>query len=104
MNKTEIRYGLMLEARRRVGEILAYEFGALTLRLGDDLRYTPDWLVWLVSDGNGRPVIELHEVKGGFIRDDARVKLHAAAKQFPMFTFRKCQFTKGSWTITEVER
>lgn len=103
-NKTEARYGLVLEARKRIGEISGYEFGAVTLKLADDVRYTPDFLVVLpdLSGSNmSGPRIELHEVKG-FMREDARIKLRVAAKQFPFFTFRLCRIIQGSWSIEEV--
>lgn len=100
MNSTETKYAEMLDLRARVGEICSYRFQALTLRLGDDLRYTPDFLVHM-PDGE----LHFHEVKGGFIREDARVKLFAAAEQWPYFRFFLCQFERRTgWTITEVKR
>jgi hypothetical protein len=32
-------------------------------------------------------VVEFHEVKGGFWRDDAKVKIRVAAAMYPMFRF-----------------
>lgn len=70
----------------------------ITLKLGDDLRYTPDFST---IDENGRFVF--HETKGPFYADDARVKLLAAARQFRMFTFLLVKQTKGlTWQIEEV--
>ena len=69
MNKTEEKYAWLLEVRRRAGEITRYDFGKVTFKLGDDCRYTPDFMV-VRSD----LVIEFHEVKGGFEREDAMVK------------------------------
>lgn len=77
MNRTEAAYGLVLEARKRAGLIREYHFQALTLKLGDDCRYTPDYLVV-----NEDWTLELHEVKG-FMRDDALVKLKVCARLFP---------------------
>ena len=54
-NKTEAAY----RARHLVGKDARYE--ALTFRMANGHRYTPDWVV---MDG-GRPV-ECHEVKGSY--------------------------------------
>lgn len=96
MNKTEIKYAQVLEARKRTGEIIDYAYEAVTLKLADDVRFTPDFLVW------DERKIELHEVKGTLIREDARIKLRVAAAWFTCFTFRLCQFRNRSWTITRV--
>ena len=77
MNKQEQAYALHLEALKREGAILAWWFEGITLRLGHDCRFTPDFMVQM-RDGT----IELHDVKG-FMEDDARVKLATCAQQFP---------------------
>jgi hypothetical protein len=98
MNKTEREYGERLETQKRAGSVVAYGYESWTLKLGHDLRYTPDF--WVVrADGT----IELHEVKGGFIRDDSSVKLKAAARAFPFLIFFLAQKKDGSWTIREVK-
>jgi hypothetical protein len=51
--------------------------------MGDDCRYTPDFMVIAEDD-----VVEFHEVKGGFWRDDAKVKIRVAAELYPMFRFK----------------
>ena len=94
MNKTEAAYAAELELRRRAGEILWYQFEAIKLRLADKTFYTPDFAVMLASHE-----IQLHEVKG-FWRDDARVKIKVAAKQFPFF-FVAVSKRKDGWD-TEV--
>jgi len=106
MNKLEAAYALILEARKRNGEIADYAYESVTLKLATGVRYTPDFVVWREETLYGTwariaDVVELHEVKG-FMRDDARIKLRVAAKQFPYFTFRLCRRLKGSWTIEEV--
>lgn len=75
MNGTEAEYARLFLGQRVHG------FEEITLRLGDDLRYTPDF--WVLGDGD---VLEFHEVKG-FWRDDARVKIRAAAERYPHFRF-----------------
>lgn len=100
MNKTEAEYAQMLEARRVSGEILWWAYEAMTLKLADNTRYTPDFLLML-ADGS----LEVHETKGGFIREDGWLKLKVAAGMFP-FRFFLCQKQAkkagGGWTIRRV--
>lgn len=98
MNKTEAAYYAHLQAQGHAW----VEFEAITLKLADGCRYTPDFAV-MRQDG----VIELHEVKGSkaIFQDDAKVKIKLAAKLFP-FVF-KLAFPipikhGGGWTIEEV--
>ncbi len=93
MNKTEARYALRLAARRAAGEILQFAFEAITLRLADGVRYTPDFLV-IYADH----VLGLEEVKGAFVREDARIKFRVAVEQFPWFRWRWAQWARGEWT------
>lgn len=92
MNKTEARYAQILEVKKRSGEILGWEYEPLKLRLADNTYYCPDFLVAT------RECIEIHEVKGGFIRDDAKVKYKVARDKFQWFRFRMLQFKKGTWS------
>lgn len=78
MNKTEAEHAANLDVLRAAGRIVCYWYEGMTFKLARDTRYTPDFIVLLP---NGE--IEIHEVKGGFIRDDARVKLKLAADQYP---------------------
>jgi hypothetical protein len=93
MNGTERDYAITLEARYRNGEIAAWRFEKVTLKLADDTRYTPDF--WVVYP-TGR--VEFIEVKG-FWRDDARVKIRVAAAQFPEFAFHAARKDRGGWQI-----
>lgn len=77
MNKTEAEYASHLSLAMKADEIVWYRFEAVTLKLANNTRYTPDFAVELA---NGE--IEMHEVKG-FWRDDARVKIKVAAALFP---------------------
>jgi hypothetical protein len=97
MNKLEKRYAQHLDLLRLAGEVAAWRFEAVTLKLAVDVRYTPDFLV-ILAGGE----IELHETKG-FMRDDARIKLRTAARMFPWFVFRKIRQSKaGGFEIEEV--
>lgn len=98
MNKTETRYANILQGYVLAGEILRYEFEAFTFRLGHKTRYTPDFMV-VRPDRS----VEFHEVKGGYIWEDARVKVKAAASRFDCFKFVLAQYKKGQWNIAEVK-
>jgi hypothetical protein len=103
-NRTEAAYESHLEMRRRVGEILWYDFERMTFRLADDTRFTPDFNLLLA---NG--ILECHEVKGTttrdsvagkrkapYILDDARVKVRVAAELFPI-VFKIVYLDAGNW-------
>lgn len=78
MNQTEAAYFDHLLLLQAQGEILGAWFEPLKLKLGDNCTYTPDFLVLNAQT----QILELHEVKG-FWRDDARVKIKAAAAVYP---------------------
>ena len=100
MNKTEAEYAGMLEERKARREIAWWKYEAITFKLADDTRYTPDFAVMLP---NGE--FEIHETKGGFIREDGWQKLKIAAGMFP-FRFFLCQKLAkkdgGGWKIKGV--
>jgi hypothetical protein len=96
LNKTEAEYAGMLELRKRAGEVAWYAFEPFKIRLADRTFYDIDFGVML-ADGR----LEVHEVKGGFITDDGRVKLKIAAEHFPA-QFFLCQKTKGAWYVEAV--
>jgi hypothetical protein len=96
MNKTEKARAIELEALKRNGEIVAWHYEKITLKLADDTRYTPDFFV-VLNDG----AVHLEEVKGHW-RDDAKVKIKVAAAQFPYFTFISFERSALSgWIKTE---
>ena len=96
MNKTEEAMAEHLKMLVKSGEVLAWWFEGITLRLAKATRYTPDFLVML-PDGT----LECWEVKGHW-EDDARVKVKVAAEHFP-FTFKafspKPKRDGGGWKI-----
>lgn len=97
MTKLEADFELLLESKKRRGEIRDYKYEALTLKLGPDCRYTPDFMVMESDD-----TIAFYETKGPFARDDGMVKLRVASEQFP-FRFFLCKRPRGEdWTITPV--
>ena len=84
MNKTESAYAEHLKAAAIAGEVAAWWFEGIGLKIAKNCHYYPDFLVM-------RPggVLEVHEVKarasgGGYrAEDDAKVKLKACAEKFP---------------------
>jgi hypothetical protein len=86
------------------GEILDYSFEKVKLKIGGDICwYTPDFMVI-----NSENEIEFHEVKGHkrvFI-DDAKVKIKAAAMNYPfkfIVAFPIAKKLGGGWEIQEVK-
>jgi hypothetical protein len=66
MNKTEAAFALILEAQKRKGDILRYDFEGITLRFAG-VRYTPDFVVFppaIAVSGQ----IKFIEVKGPFVK------------------------------------
>ncbi len=100
MNKTEAEFAMRLEAMKRAGEILRFEFEGITLRWAD-MRYTPDFVVfWLSNDKTipksaQRIVIKLIEVKGAHIWDRDIVRFKGARAYWPEFQFEMWQRTKA---------
>lgn len=99
MNPLEAEYAALLEIRRRTDTDVAwYAFEAVTLKLANRLAYTPDFLV-MRTDGT----LEVHECKG-FWRDDALVKIKAAAEKFPFRFIAIQKLPKkegGGWKVRE---
>lgn len=102
MNQTEAEYARLLDIRKTAGEVHSWGFEAIRFKLADKCYLTPDFFV-VLPDGR----IEIHEVKGsragkrGNQRDDARVKVKAAAVMFPWFRFVIMARVEGSWTTEE---
>jgi hypothetical protein len=92
LNKTEQRYADILERRKMAGTLQDYYVQEITVKIGDDCRYTPDFCV-IEMDGT----LTFIEIKGGFVREDAIVKFRAAAKQFWWAKFEMHQWTGGGW-------
>jgi hypothetical protein len=93
MNRTEQAYADHLEALVRAGELRRWHFEAVKFRLGPKCFYTPDFLV-VFADGR----VEWHEVKGGFIREDAQIKMKWFVRDFPEFPLVIVRRVGGGWT------
>ncbi len=105
MNKTESEYAMILEAQKRAGEILRYEFEGITLRFAN-VKYTPDFVVFVLprchDNGCISTSVKLIEVKGAFIkgnRERAVERFRHAKTYWSEFSFEMHQKTKdGQWS------
>jgi len=109
MNRTESAYASHLELLKKAGEIRAWAFEPMKLRLADRTWYSVDFLVQLMDD-----TLEGHELKGTaktkagnhreLWEDDARVKFKVAAEIHPWLTFRSVRKAaageQGEWILT----
>jgi len=93
-NKTELAFGLILEAMKRKGEIVDYYFEGVTFRLADRCKFTPDFFV-IVSLNPLK--IRFCETKGRHIWDDSKVKFRVAKEQFHWAEWEMHQRIKGQW-------
>ena len=96
-SKTEAIYAMLLRDQLLDGEIRRFEYEALTFTLaasdkGRGARFTPDFVCWLSSG-----VLELREIKGGFVRESARVRFLVAKRLYPEFSWRMIQRKNGTW-------
>lgn len=99
MNGTESEYAGLLELRKRAGgDIEWYSYEAITLKLGNDARYTPDFLV-MRSDGT----LEAHECKVHW-EEAALVRIKVAAELFPFRFISQQKIPRkdgGGWKTRE---
>jgi len=90
-NKTELEYQRFYLR----GKDARYE--ALTFRMANGHRYTPDWVVF-----NDAGKIECHEVKGGYAlgsEQRARLAFDQAKVEFPWIVWVWAKKSAGSWHI-----
>lgn len=96
-SKAEQSYANRLTSLQRVGSIKLWRYEDVTLRLGDRVRYTPDFFVEL-WDGS----MEFHEVKGKHTWEQARVKLKVAASRYQRFRFLLVRIVGGRFDVTDI--
>ena len=101
MNATETAWSQELDRRG-----IKWRWEAITLRLANDCRYTPDFSYRsFIEEGRGpREVLRFDEVKRAWkgkrrphIEDDARVKLLVAAKEYREFDFWLVWYDGNAW-------
>jgi hypothetical protein len=99
MNKTERRFEIeRLQVWRSMGQILEYDYEAVTLKIANGCRYTPDY--WVITN-DGRT--QFYEIKARkMIWDDAIVKLKVAAAIYDTYEFWLCAWDRNGWTVERV--
>lgn len=95
MNKLEQRYSQQLELERMAGEIKAWYFEAIALRIGQRCFWHPDFLVIMPDD-----TIQLRDTKG-HVKDDALVKAKSIASKFPFPVFH-VKWIKKQWQVRRI--
>lgn len=98
MNKGEAAFGRHLEFEKQQGRVLWYGFEKIKFRIGKKCFFTPDYFV-VYADGS----IEIIDVKGRknnsyYCREDAKVKLRAAASLFPFKVAVVWPERAGGWS------
>lgn len=98
LNKTEAAFLAWLTVQSSSQAHRTILEQAITLRLGNGVRYTPDFF-------RPSPDAVFYEVKG-FMRDDAAVKIKVAATLFPWWRFylvtKRTKRQGGGWQIDRV--
>ena len=77
-------------------------FEALTFRMANGHRYTPDWVVF----HDGRP-IACHECKGGYAlgsQQRARLAFDQVRVEFPWIRWVWAVKVKGQWTVSSWQK
>lgn len=87
LNKLESEF--LARWERNFGPQGKLKIQAITFRLGNGVRYTPDFV-----DLEGKSA---YEVKGPFMREDARIKLEVAAHEYSEFTWFLYWKDCGEW-------
>ena len=95
-SKAEVEYAERLEYRKLSGQIRFWRYEPFSLVLADGVRYRPDFEL-VHNDGT----IEIVEVKGAFVREDARIKFKVAVDKYVEFKWTLAQRKKGGiWETT----
>lgn len=92
MNQTETRHSRRLEADP---DVVSWLYESVKVRSGKERAWlTPDFFV-VYADGS----LGFDEVKGGYVREDARAKFQAGALLHQWARWRLWQYVKGEWTL-----
>jgi hypothetical protein len=96
MNATERAFSELAENARVEGTILRWEFEPVSLKIGPNTRYNPDFLL-VLPDRHWQFV----EIKG-HLRDDAAAKFKTCADKYPECSFlmiKKKKGCPGEWEV-----
>lgn len=94
-NPLETEFGQYLQANYPNASTKFYE-QAITLRLGNGLKYTPDWVVCISLR------TYCFEVKGKHVWDDSIAKLKMAATVYPKWGWYLVWKQDGQWSMQKV--
>jgi hypothetical protein len=93
------------------GDITGYAREPFKLDIGGHCYFIPDFVAAERPGEHGiAPRITVVEVKGGFFREDAKVKIKVAANKYPFLCFRWLlvyrdgPYGSGWWDVHEVDR
>lgn len=78
---------------RRLPNVHNVKAQAVTVKIGDRCRFTPDFFYY---DSN-RERLVLEDVKGKHVWEDSRIKVKTAARMFPEFTFIVAHKNATGW-------
>lgn len=97
-SKLEASYELYLSALKYAGEIQAFWYHPLTLKLPGGVRYTPDFMVW-PNEGK----VQIHECKGWSknLRDGI-TRLKLASGLFSCWDWRLVKKNRGKWEVSAI--
>ncbi|MCP4448261.1 MAG: DUF1064 domain-containing protein [Myxococcales bacterium] len=100
MNTLETAWSEHLAAELAAGNICAYWYEPISLRLAKLCNYKPDFMV---IDAEG--FVEIHETKG-FMQEAANVRIKVAAEKFPQFVFKLIKARRkkdgGGYTVETI--
>lgn len=103
LNKTEQAFKEYLERSLYPSEKMMSQ--AVTLKLGNGVRYTPDFMCTVNAEDMDMAafltILYAYEVKG-FMRDDAAVKIKVAASLYPFIQFHLVTRKGQGWQIDPV--
>ena len=94
LNKTE---KARLEYLRRLPHVKCLHIQAVTVKIGHDCRFTPDFFYY----DEVREQLVAEDTKGGHVWEDSRIKAKAAARMFPEFLFIVAYKEKSGWREEE---
>lgn len=109
LNRTEAAYARHLEALMHAGDVLWFKFEAMTFKLAEGVRYTPDFialfsggqLVAFEVKGTTTKKLKSGIVKAPYFHDgDAKPKIKIAADMFPL-AFKVVYQVAGQWVEEE---
>lgn len=97
-SKLEAAYDQYLSALKHAGEIQAFWYHPLTLKLPGGVRYTPDFMVW-PNEGK----VQIHECKGWSKNlRDGMTRLKLASGLFSCWDWRLVKKNRGKWEVSAI--